>query len=411
MTLAVYEDEQWDRFAPLTHLRHVAQVSWGTRTLSDSWASLASPRDVVLWGRPEVGPADDGTRPYNSRLDGEVLFVNSRLKPQKALWKLLERPGRFVARSGGKVLAFRADARPFEPGIIGGRKLASLTKGMDILELPPDSEFEGPWQLVGSNGLAIAEQAGHFDDALELPETVSLKGPASNLRIHGSVEVEGHVSFDTRLGPVVVREGTSIESFSRIEGPSFIGPGNRLHSALLRGGTSIFEGCTVGGEVENSVMLAHSNKAHTGYVGHSVVGEWVNLGAGSVFSNLKNTYGTVRVEFRGKRLDTGLVKFGPIIGDMAKVSIGAMVFAGRSVGVSSQVSGLVDIDVPSFTYFEGRNGKRVEILVDSAIETQKRMMERRGTTLSKSREAQIRRLFQSTRLERKKARVKRGKIR
>ncbi|HYB45403.1 MAG TPA: hypothetical protein VEC92_02665, partial [Nitrososphaerales archaeon] len=308
------------------------------------------------------------------------------------------------------VLALRGSAEALEPGLVSSKKLAKLAKGMDSVDLPPDAEFKGPWQLVESNGLAIVEQAGHFEESLGLPDKVSLKGPASNVRIHDTVEIEGPASFDTRLGPVVVREGTTVDSFSRLAGPCFVGPMSRVRSALIRSGTSIFEGCTVGGEVENSIMLAHSNKAHLGYVGDSVVGEWVNLGAGSVFSNLKNTYGTVRVESGGKRVDTGMTKLGPVIADMAKVSIGSMVFAGRSVGVSSHVVNLVDRNVPSFTYYDGSTGKKVELLLDSAIETQRRMMERRGMTLSKAREGMIRRLFQATRPERRKAGVRKGRL-
>ena len=412
MTLAVYEDETWERFAPLTYTRHVAQLSWGTRTLAEGWGSLASPRDVILWGRPEVAhPWEESGKTYNSRVDGDALFVNARLRPRKSVWALLERQGQFAATCEGNVLALRADAKLFEPGLISGRKLARLAKAMKTIELPQDAEFTGSWQLVESNGLAIAEQAGHFDESLELPEKVTLKGPPSNLRIHGSVEIEGHVSFDTRLGPVVVREGTTIDSFSRLAGPCFLGPGNRVRSALIRGGTSLFEGCTVGGEVENSIMLAHANKAHLGYVGDSIVGEWVNLGAGSVFSNLKNTYGNVKVDYKGERVDTGMMKLGPVIGDMAKVSIGALVFAGKSVGVSSHVLNLVDSDVPSFTYFDGGTGRKVELLLDSAIETQKKMMERRGMTLSKAMEALIRTVFKSTQAERTRAGVRKGKLR
>jgi len=412
LTLAVFEDENWEEFAPLAYTRHVAAISWGTRTLAESWGNLATPRNVVLWGRPEVVPAgEESAKVYNSRLDEDVLFVNARLRPQKSVWKLLERPGKFAAHSGGRILAIRGNAKTLVPGVLSSKKLASLAKGMERIELPAESEFKGPWQLVESNGLAIAEQAGHFEETLELPEKVTLKGPPSNLRIDGSVEIEGHVSFDTRLGPVVIREGTTIDSFSRLAGPCYLGPRNRVHSALIRGGTSLFEGCTVGGEVENSIMFAHSNKAHLGYVGDSIVGEWVNLGAGSEFSNLKNTYGNVRVEYKGKRVDTGMMKLGPVIGDMAKVSIGALVFAGKSVGVSSQVVNLVDRNVPSFTYFDGGSGKKVELLVDSAIETQKKMMERRGMTLSKNMEALIRRIFKATQIERKKAGVRKGKLR
>ena len=219
------------------------------------------------------------------------------------------------------------------------------------------------------------------------------------------------MTFDSRLGPVVVDEGASIESFSRVSGPCYVGLETRLHSALVRGGTSVFEGCKVGGEVENSIIMPHTNKAHLGYVGDSIVGEWVNVGAGSVFSNLKNTYGNVRTELEGRRVDTGMVKFGPVIGDMAKVTIGALIFAGKSVGVASQVTGLVQKNVPSFTYFDGGSGRMVELILDSVLETQKRMMERRGMTLSKVLESLIRRLFLATRAERRKAGVRKGRLR
>jgi hypothetical protein len=105
-----------------------------------------------------------------------------------------------------------------------------------------------------------------------------------------------------------------------------------------------------------------------------------------------------------------MMKLGPVIGDMVKVSIGALVFAGRSVGVSSHLLSLVDRNVPSFTYFDGSSGKKVELLVDSAIETQRRMMERRGMTLSKAREGLIRRIFKATAAERRKAGVRKGRL-
>jgi UDP-N-acetylglucosamine diphosphorylase/glucosamine-1-phosphate N-acetyltransferase len=413
MTLALFEDEEWRQFTPLAHTRHIAQLPWGTQTLLESVSSLAAPREVVLWGRDEVGEAieGEGGKGYNAGLKGDVLFVNARLRPQKGFWNFLEKSRHFAAFVGDHVFAVRAKADNLEPGILTRGQLAKLAKGADRIELPHEAAFKGPWQIVESNGLAIVEQAGGFEASLALPDKVAIKGPHSNLRIHDTVEIEGHVSFDTRLGPVVVREGTTVDSFSRLSGPCYVGPRNRVHSALLRGGTSVFEGCSVGGEVENSIIMPHSNKSHLGYVGDSIVGTWVNLGAGSVFSNLKNTYGSVRVEVGGRRVDTSMLKLGPVIGDMAKVSIGAMIFAGRTVGVSSHVVSLVERNVPSFTYYDGGSGKKVELLLDSVIGTQKKMMERRGMTLSKSQESFIRRLFKATRSERRRAGVRKGRIR
>jgi UDP-N-acetylglucosamine diphosphorylase/glucosamine-1-phosphate N-acetyltransferase len=413
MAVIVFEDERWSDFAPVSTLRHVSLLRWGTRTLLDSVRAVAGAKEVFLWGRAELAEATAPveTLEYNAPVGEETLVLNARARPDQGLQPLLERRGRFVARCGDAVVAARLEAKGLKPGVVTTKQLLRQTKGFDVLELPRSSLFQGPWQMVESNGLAIAGQASRFPDQLELPEKTGVEGPASNLIIHGSAEVEGHVTFDVRLGPVVVDEAASIESFSRISGPSYIGPRVRLHSALVRGASSVFEGCKVGGEIENSIVMPHTNKTHHGYVGDSIVGEWVNLGAGSTFSNLKNTYGSVRADVNGKRVDTGMVKYGPVVGDLAKVSIGSMIYAGKTVGVASHVLGLVDRSVPSFTYYDGQTGKMFELFLDSVIETQTRMMERRGLNLSKNEEALIRLAFRSTRAERTRARVRKGRIR
>ncbi len=413
MTVVVFEDEDWTNFAPLTLTRHTSQLVWGTRTLLQSLASLLAEDDLVVWGRDELGGVMNvgPRRKYNASVNGEVLFVNARLRPQRDIANQIRRTGSFSALAEGRVMAFRAKADELTPGLMAKGQLARATKGLQRLELTRQAAFEGAWQLVETNGMAIVEQAGHFEGSLELPEKASLKGPPSNLRIHDTVDLEGHVSFDTRLGPVVVGEGTSVESFSRISGPCYLGSMVKVHSALIRSGTSVFEDCRLGGEVENSIIMPHSNKSHLGYLGDSIVGEWVNLGASSTFSNLKNTYGNVRVAVGNQRMDTGMLKFGSMIGDMAKVSIGTNVFAGKLVGVASHVLNLVGRNVPSFTYYDGASGRRVELRLDSVVETQKKMMERRGMTLSKQQESLIRKLFNATNSERKRSGVRKGKIR
>jgi UDP-N-acetylglucosamine diphosphorylase/glucosamine-1-phosphate N-acetyltransferase len=410
--VVVFEDEGWWGFAPLTAMRHTSQLRWGVKTLFESLTELAGRHDASLWGRPEFKESAGAALsvPYNAKIDGETLFVNARLKPLKSLSGAFSKAGRFVLMSGGQVAAAKTAAPDAKPGPFTGAGLLKLAKGVERFELPGDSLFEGAWDLVETNGLAISEQAGHFEEPLVLQDGVTVYGPASNVRVHASAEVEDKVVFDARLGPVIVDQGAAVESFSRLSGPCYIGPRTRLHSALVRGGTSVFEHCKIGGEVENSIVMPFTNKAHHGYVGDAVVGEWVNLGAGSTFSNLKNTYGNVRVTVGGKKVDTGMLKFGPVIGDMAKVSIGGLVTGGKKVGTGSHVSGLVNVDVPAFTYFDGGRDRKVELLLTSAVETQRRMMERRGKTLERAEEALIRRVFEATRAERRKAGVRRGKL-
>jgi len=349
-------------------------------------------------------------RAYNEEQHSTALFVNSRARPGKELRNLTSRKRSFVAVSADSIVAARVKLDLTRAGVLTRKEAARVSKEAPRLDVAPELLFRGYWDLVKSNGLAIAEQAERFGDALALPSTARLKGPPSNLRVHGSAEVEEYVNFDARPGPIVVAEGASIESFSRISGPCYVGPRAKVLTALLRGGTSIFEGCKVGGEVENSIIMPYANKAHFGYVGDSYVGEWVNLGAGSTFSNLKNTYGDVRTSLGGKTVNTGMLKLGPAIGDLAKFSIGSMAFSGKRIGVGSQITGLATSDVPSFSYLDGFRGRIVELRLASVIETHRRMKERRGQILDKAEEELIGLTFRATSTERRRAGARKGRI-
>ena len=295
--------------------------------------------------------------------------------------------------------------------MISKKDVAGLAKRTKHVNPPADPLFRGYWDLVGSNGLAIAEQARHFEETLAIPRAVEVKGPAANVMIDGGAEIESYVTLDARLGPIIIDRGASVESYSRLMGPCYIGPKAKIYSAQIGGGTSIFDSCKIGGQVENSVILPYTNKAHHGYVGDSYLGSWINVGAGSTFGNLKNTYGNVRLTFDRKKVDSGMLKLGPVIGDMAKLSIGSMISAGKIVGLGSHVSGVVGDDVPSYTYCDSGSGRKVELLLESVIETQRRMMERRGKNLSRNEESLIRRTFALTSKERGRAGVKKGRLR
>ncbi|HXW37155.1 MAG TPA: putative sugar nucleotidyl transferase [Nitrososphaerales archaeon] len=410
MTVVVFEDDGWGRLSPLTLVRHTSLLVWGTKTILDALRSSLPKEDFLLWGREEMqSVSKEKTKlDYNSPCRGETLFVNARVKPDAVLRQLLSRKDRFVVRSKGSVVAARTSADGLAPGVLSASTWRKAKSGRG-LEGQSGQLFEGYWEIVETNGLGIAEQAGGV--AATRPQGgFASKGPQGNIRISGSAEVEEHTFLDARLGPIVLDEGASVESFSRLSGPCYVGRDARVRSALVRSGTSIFDSCRVGGEVENSILMQFSNKAHGGFVGDSIVGEWVNLGAGSNFSNLKNTYGSVRVTEGKDRVETNQVKLGPVIGDLAKVSIGSLVYAGRCIGVGSHVSGLVKEDVPSFTFSDGSDSRGVELRLESVLETQRRMMERRGKSLGKAEEALIRRVYETTAAQRRKARVRKGEI-
>src|SRR5436190_22914514 len=123
-----------------------------------------------------------------------------------------------------------------------------------------------------------------------------------------------------------------IAAFSRLEGPCYIGPQTHVLGAKIRSGTTLGPNCRIGGEVEESIIHGHSNKYHDGFLGHAYVGEWVNLGALTTNSDLKNDYSTVSVMMGGKSVDTGSTKVGSLIGDHVKTSIGTLMNTGSVVG-------------------------------------------------------------------------------
>lgn len=400
-----------DGFGPLIALSHLAALRRGTKSLLEAIEQdVAIPGGAELWGRQIVAETTKETlrRDYNTQANESALFVNARAKPGRDLRALASRPSSFVAVAQGQLVAGRLPGDVLDAGIVTKKDVLKVGKKVQRLQTPAESLFAGYWELVESNGIAVAEQAGHFDDSLALPDSAEVKGPPSNLRIEGTAEVENYVTFDVRPGPIVVDRAVAIDSYTRISGPCYIGSSTKVHSAMVGGGTSVFEGCNVGGQLESSVVMPNSNKAHEGYLGHSYVGEWVNLGAGSTFSNLKNTYGNVRVDLSQGRKDTGMLKLGAAVGDMCKISIGALVYAGKALGTGSHISGLASQSVPSFTYFDGLTRSMVELRLDSVLETERRMMERRGWTPTRAREELVRRAFAVSATERRRARVRRG---
>src|SRR4029077_11502764 len=133
--------------------------------------------------------------------------------------------------------------------------------------------------------------------------------------------LEPFVTADTRQGPVLIERGAAIQSFSRLEGPCYIGTESWIMGAKLRGGT-IGPKCRIGGEVEASIVQGQSNKYHDGFLGHSYIGQWVNLAAGTQTSDLRNDYGPIRVTVAGQRIATGRTKVGSFIGDHSKTGLG-----------------------------------------------------------------------------------------
>ncbi|MCR9141106.1 MAG: glucose-1-phosphate thymidylyltransferase [bacterium] len=168
---------------------------------------------------------------------------------------------------------------------------------------------------------------------------VQIVGDPLQLFVHESARVLPGSIFDTSNGPIVIDQGAKISPFSYLEGPLYVGPNARIDDARLTGGCILGAQVRAGGEIENSIFDAFSNKHHEGFVGHSVLGRWVNLGALSTTSDLKNNYGPVRLQIDGHPVDTHTIKFGSLIGDCVKTAIGTMLNTGTVLDAGSNVFG------------------------------------------------------------------------
>ncbi len=209
---------------------------------------------------------------------------------------------------------------------------------------------------------------------------------------------------DTTKGPVLLDEGAVVGPYSFLRGPAYLGPKARVieHSAI-KDAVAIGHTTKIGGEIEASIVEPYTNKQHHGFLGHSYLGSWINLGAGTSNSDLKNTYGPVKMEYRGEQVVTGMQFCGCILGDYSKSAINTGIFTGKTVGCCSMLYGFVTTNVPSFVNYARLFGQVTELPPEVMIATQQRMFSRRNVTQRDCDIALIHAMYNLTRNERQLA--------
>lgn len=247
----------------------------------------------------------------------------------------------------------------------------------------PDRQIRGEWlehawdlASGGADRLRTDLESILESDVGVVPDGVHRLGDAP-ISLDAGVTLEPGVLLDVRAGPVVLARGVEVRTGTRLAGPIYVGPGSRLLggdlSSLAAGPLSILRG-----EMEEVTVFGYSNKAHDGFIGHSVLGAWVNLGAMTTNSDLKNNYGSVRMGPPGRTVDTGLLKVGSLIGDHVKTGIGALLNTGTIVGAGSNLFGsaLPPKWVPPFSWGQGRD--LVEYRREAFLSTAATVLPRRG---------------------------------
>jgi UDP-N-acetylglucosamine diphosphorylase/glucosamine-1-phosphate N-acetyltransferase len=265
--------------------------------------------------------------------------------------------------------------------------------------------IDRPWDLVEHNAKALEDDSRHWQ--LHRPTIVSpgptLIGPADRFLADPSAKVEPLALIDTTKGPVILDKGVVVQAFSRLEGPCYIGAESHVLAGRLKG-ASIGPQCRIGGEVETSIVHGYSNKAHDGFLGHSYIGEWVNLGAGTQTSDLRNDYGKVPVTIAGKRVDTGLIKVGAFLGDHTKTSINTLFNTGSVCGPFAMLltaGSLLPKTLPAFSQvLNNEVTERTDL--GQMFRTAKVMMGRRGVPWTEAHEDFYHDLYERTVEERRR---------
>ena len=228
--------------------------------------------------------------------------------------------------------------------------------------LPNVSSTLPNWQYIWELVLANAEQitadftaAGKSGIEGTVEQPGSIRAGSKDVYIASGAKIHPMVVLDAENGPIYIDHDVEIFPFSRIEGPCYIGEKSMIVGANCRGGNSIGPVCRIGGEVEETIIHGYTNKYHDGFLGHSYVGQWVNLGALTTNSDLKNDYSTVSVTLDGRRpINTGSTKVGSLIGDHVKTSIGTLLNTGSYVGAMALIMATgkpLPKFVPSFAWF------------------------------------------------------------
>lgn len=205
--------------------------------------------------------------------------------------------------------------------------------------------------------------------------------PQKAVYLGQNVVLSDHCRLDTSEGPIVIENGVQVGPFTLLKGPIYIGANSKVNEhASIKDRVAIGHTCKIGGEIESSIIEPFSNKQHHGFLGHSYLGSWVNLGAGTCNSDLKNTYGHVNMQYGDRKVASGMQFVGCIAGDYVKTAINTSIFTGKLIGTGAMVYGFATTNVPSFVNYARLFGEIGNLPPEVIVSTQSRMFARRNVT-------------------------------
>ncbi len=402
-----FEDEFVQPLAPVTLARPAYAMLCGSFRLVD-WLELLddAPQAVVREHLTRIQELDFPCfRPRSEQaVPQKTMWINARLVPShhtyRTLRELQDRGEAGVVYAGSAVaVAILPETAPPPPvalhaGTLRGYFDQAGLAGLPLLEASLNL-IEYPHQLVQYNqetftdNLVYRLQEGNYSEV------------ADGVFAMEDVVLGDHVVSDTRHGPVLLESHVQIGPFALLAGPAHLGSHTRVNEhAAIKSFVTVGHTAKIGGEVEASIIESYTNKQHHGFLGHSYLGSWINLGAGTCNSDLKNTYGEVKIEYAGRKMSTGMQFVGCIMGDYSKSAINTGIFTAKIIGACSMLYGFVTTNVPSFVNYARLFGQVTELPPAVMIATQRRMFARRNVPQRMADEQLIRDMYALTHDER-----------
>ena len=375
MNIVVYEDG-YENFYPLVNLYPQFDLRVGMKTIAEHTALFFKRSRIEFIARPLFERKEANPK-------GPTLYLSSRLLLVRAL-SVPERDAKL--KVGLETLGLFKSKPPFPRSY---DEVKSATAAVKESERVEGLVLNNVWDLIALNEEVLVNQCRLSRKKNRIDKRFHVIGSRNNLHVAKGAEVHKQVCFDTTYGPIYVDSGVTIRPFSIIIGPAYVGPGSIVERAKIVK-SSIGPHCRIGGEVEACIFQGYSNKYHEGFIGHSFVGEWVNIGALTTNSDLKNNYGPVRVVVMQKHFDTGMMKVGCFIGDHTKLGIGTLIPTGAVIGsfVNFVGGGMMSRYVPDFNWVI--QDKQENYDLERAISTAKIVMNRRNVRMSAQYERVVR---------------------
>ena len=404
MSIVFFEDTSWKNFVPLSYTRSLFDLKIGSLTTFEHFNNKSSKFLTREHLESVTKQRHPNCKVNRFEYDNDDIFINSLFIPLKSFLEKWNKRKEFVIFFKEKILMARLKKSDFEylyDSVVHDKAVKRNEINTEIINMDnlgkSGTLYSWPWDLMFHLRDTLFNQLKLKNKKVPKGVKVAGKNP---LYVDKTSKIEEGTSLNTTDGGIYIGPHTVIHQ-SSINGPVCIGEYSQIKPYSTINNSYIGKNCRIGGEIDSSIILDFTNKSHLGYLGHSYVGEWVNIGANTITSDLKMTYGTISIKMGNEKIDTKTNKLGSFFGDMVKTSIGTNIYSGIRIGVSSHIYGNIFSDVPPYViYGHGIGSENVEMDVSLAIKFQKRMMSRRNVNMSLPYEKMMKTLFEMTSKER-----------